>query len=82
MRELRLLDYYERIGWMDTELKHRVLRIATGVTAPDRVGAGDWRGDVDLHERSYVAIQRLRGEPLIASDLEALRFDLRRLFRR
>lgn len=75
-----LLDYYQNLGWLDRELKERATRIAVGVEAPDRVGDGHWRGDVDLHRQSLVAIQRLQGEQVSAARLDELDLDLQRLF--
>lgn len=76
-----LLDYYQNLGWLDRETKDQVTRVAVGVDAPDRVGDGHWRGDVELHRRSLVAIQRLQGDEIPAARLDELELDLRRLFR-
>ena len=76
-----LLDYYQNLGWLDPETKDQATRVAVGVDAPDRVGDGHWRGDVELHRRSLVAIQRLQGDEIPAARLDELELDLRRLFR-
>lgn len=75
-----LLDYYQNLGWLDTQLKDRATRIAVGVDAPDRIGDSDWRGDVELHRRSLVAIQRLQGREIPAARVDEVQLDLRRLF--
>lgn len=77
---LDLLEYYEGLGWLHRDLKDRALKVAVGVDAPDRVGESGWRGDLDLHERSLVAIERLSGRPVSAARLESLRLDMRRMF--
>jgi archaellum component FlaD/FlaE len=78
---LDLLDYYQNLGWLDPEIKDQATRVAVGVDAPDRVGDENWRGDVELHRRSLVAIQRLQGDAVPAARVDELELDLRRLFR-
>ncbi len=75
-----LLDYYQNLGWLDRTTKDRATRVAVGVDAPDRVGDAQWRGDVDLHRRSLVAIQRLKGNEVPAARIDQLQLDLGRLF--
>ncbi len=77
---LDLLDYYQGLGWLDATLKDRATRIAVGVEAPDRVGDGHWRGDLELHRRSLVALQRLHGNEVPTARMDELALDLRRLF--
>lgn len=75
-----LLDYYQNLGWLDRGTKDRATRVAVGVDAPDRVGDTQWRGDVELHRRSLVAIQRLKGNEVPAARIDQLQLDLGRLF--
>lgn len=77
---LDLLDYYQGLGWLDAALKDRATRIAVGVEAPDRVGDGHWRGDLELHRRSLVALQRLHGNEVPTARMDELALDLQRLF--
>lgn len=77
---LDLLEYYEGLGWMSPGIKQRVVRVAVGIDAPDDGTGGEWRGDLDLHERSLVTIQRLEGNEITAADVEGLRMDMRRYF--
>lgn len=77
-----LMEYYEGLGWLDASTKNKALRVAVGIDAPDRVGEGGWRGDLDLHERSLMAIERLQGEEVTQAELEELQMDMRRLFDR
>ncbi len=75
-----LLDYYQNLGWLDKHTKDTATRVAIGVEAPDRAGDGHWRGDVELHRKSLVAIQRLQGNEVPAARIDELQLDLRRLF--
>lgn len=80
---LDLLEYYEGLGWLDQEAKRRVIRVAVGMDAPDRPEEkerGEWRGDLDLHERSLITIERLHGNDISAADIESLRMDMQRFF--
>ncbi len=77
---LDLLDYYRNLGWLDKETKDRATRVAVGVDAPDRVEQDHWRGDVDLHRQSLVAIQRLQGNEVPAARIDELQLDMQRLF--
>lgn len=77
-----LMEYYEGLDWLDANTKNKALRVAVGIEAPDRVGEGGWRGDLDLHERSLMAIERLQGEEITQAELEELQMDMRRLFDR
>lgn len=74
-----LLDYYQNLGWLDPQTKEQATRVAIGVDAPDRV-EDHWRGDVELHRRSLVAIQRLQGNEVPAARIDELQLDLQRLF--
>lgn len=80
---LDLLEYYEGLGWLDQETKRHVIRVAVGMDAPDRPEEkqrGEWRGDLDLHERSLITIERLHGNDISAADVESLRMDMQRFF--
>lgn len=77
-----LMEYYEGLGWLDADTKNKALRVAVGIDAPDRVGEGGWRGDLDLHERSLMAIERLQGDEITQAELEELQMDMQRLFDR
>ncbi|MDX1612228.1 MAG: FlaD/FlaE family flagellar protein [Candidatus Thermoplasmatota archaeon] len=78
---LDLLEYYEGLGWLDHDVKRKVVRVAVGVDAPEQSGGtNEWRGDVELHERSLITIERLNGRDVTVADIEGLRMDMRRLF--
>lgn len=81
---LDLLEYYEGLGWLDQGTKSHVIRVAVGMDAPgqsqETKQRGDWRGDLDLHERSLITIERLHGNEISAADVESLRMDMQRFF--
>ncbi len=80
-----LLEYYQSLGWLDDRTKSRALRVATGVRAdgaPTHEDPAGWRGDLELHERSLVALERLQGRESPATQLEEVRLDIQRIFDR
>lgn len=80
VRLLDLLEYYEELGWLDAETKETVMQVAVGVDGPDRVEDADWKGDRELHERSLIALERLRGREVTGQTLDSLHLDLDRIF--
>ncbi len=79
---LDLMDYYEGLGWVDRSIKDRVLSVAVGLEAQEPTDADGWRADLNLHERSLLAIQHLQGDPVSKAELDALQMDLKRFFNR
>lgn len=54
-----LLDYYAALGWIGPEMKALVQTYAKGLHVENE-GRGDWRGRLDLHEKSLVFVEKLR----------------------
>lgn len=77
---LDLLEYYQGLGWLGPEMKDRVTRVAVGVDGPSEGRQDDWRGDVDLHRRSLITMERLRGNDVTAAEVENLQMSIERLF--
>lgn len=80
VRLLDLLEYYEELGWLDEPEKETIMKVAVGVDGPDRVEDADWKGDRELHERSLIALERLRGRDVTSQTIDSLHLDLDRLF--
>lgn len=80
VRLLDLLEYYEELGWLDGTEREQIMKVAVGVDGPDRVEGADWKGDRELHERSLIALERLRGREVTGQTIDSLHLDLDRLF--
>lgn len=54
-----LLDYYRALGWIGDDVKALIQTYAKGLRV-EKEGKGDWRGQLDLHEKSLVFVEKLR----------------------
>lgn len=57
-----LLDYYQALGWISEDVRRLLMTYAKGLQV-ESDGRGDWRGRVDLHEKSLVFVEKLRPRP-------------------
>lgn len=60
-----IVDYYQALGWIGSGTRDALLAYAEGL-ACDPVPEGevaDWRGRADVHERSLLYIEKLKGRP-------------------
>lgn len=58
---LDLANYYHTIGWIGDAAREQLLAYADGlVLAPSDEGAGDWRANVEVHEKSLLFVEKLK----------------------
>ncbi len=71
-----LLAYYEQLGWIGNEVKAELLSYAQGILLEDEDVEAfewrEWRAEVDLHARSLLFIERLKGTELTPTLLRRL----------
>ncbi len=75
-----LLQYYQQLGWISTGVLEEVMKYAEGIILEDEdveeLAWCDWRAEVDLHKRSLLFIERLRGTELSPQVLKRLERDV------
>lgn len=56
-----LLAYYRSIGWIGEGVERQLLSYVSGLAFTESAGPVDWRADVEIHERSLLFIEKLKG---------------------
>lgn len=56
-----LLAYYRSIGWIGEGVERQLLSYVSGLAFVESAGPTDWRADVEIHERSLLFIEKLKG---------------------
>lgn len=77
-----LLRYYEEIGWIGERVRKQILGYTNGLRyeAPrDANPDADWRGNLELHERSLLFIEKLKGHGVNQENLAAMKRDVDRI---
>lgn len=61
-----LLAYYRSIGWISEPVERELLSYVSGLSFPESTAPGpsDWRADVEIHERTLLFIEKLKGRPM------------------
>lgn len=54
-----LLHYYQTIGWINDAVREHIENYANGIASPPSP-TGDWRANIDLHQRSLLFVEKLR----------------------
>ncbi|HWG91359.1 MAG TPA: FlaD/FlaE family flagellar protein, partial [Candidatus Thermoplasmatota archaeon] len=74
-----LLGYYESLGWISKDVRKQLLAYAEGIAWNPNQMVADWRGNIDLHQRTLLFIERLKGTSIEEDNYRALRRDITRI---